>query len=209
MYVPLALVRPRFSPLWVASAWIYDGGFLASTPLLVLTIAVWLVILAQGGLLPAIPPDTHMRLRRLQPAFRLAGSFCLWAGILWMIGLLAGSVPAVAALTPPRADRQASGTATLQLMKGRDEICWNVISIGLPPRSRAEILRSRPSLVLADQPMRAGRSYACSHVVSTGDVADAFKKHRLHLSLRIVSPAGQILLRGNVVFPSEAGSAHT
>jgi alpha-1,2-mannosyltransferase len=209
MFVPLALIRPRFSPLWVASAWIYDGGFLAPRQLLVLTIAVWLVIVAQGGVLPAIPADMRLRLRRLYPAFRLAGSLCLWAGILWMIGLLAGAVPAVAALTPTRADRQASGTATLRLIKGRNEICWNVVSTRLPAGSRTEILRSRPSLVLAEHAMRAGRSYTCSDVVSTVNVADAFKKHGLHLLLRIVSPAGRILLSGNVVFPSDAGSAHT
>jgi alpha-1,2-mannosyltransferase len=210
MYVPLALVQPRFSPLWLASAWIFDGGFLLPTPLLVLTIAVWLVVLAQGGIIPARLARTRMHPRLMGPGVRFAGSLCLWAGILWMIGLLAGGVPAVAALTPPRADEQASGSATFRLIKGRDEICWKLVSTRLPAGSRAEILRSRPSVVVANEPAEAGRSYTCSHLVSTGkgNLAEAFQKGRVDLSLRVVAATGRILLHGKVVLPLNAGLAH-
>lgn len=200
LFVPLALTRPRFSVIWLASAWILGDGFtLGRSGLAILTIAAWIVILAQGGVLSGTPAPSARRGARLSDAIpSLAGGVALWVALGWVVLALAGEVTAFAALAAPAGSRQASGTAVLRVMHDKNSICWTILTAGVPPSARAELVQQ--GRVIAHSGIRAGRSDACvGYAQSHKNLADAFAAGGVRLTLRVVGPGGVDLLRGRIL----------
>jgi hypothetical protein len=202
LFVPLALMRPRFSVLWLASAWIMDdgGAGLDRKAIAIVTIAAWLVILAQAGVFSR-PPSTLARRRTevFGEALSLVGAVGCLVALGWIVLTIVGEVPAVAALNPPTGASSASGTALLRLSRGRNAICWNILTSGIPPSARAEIVHG--TRVIAQKKIQPGRSDACVSYVAKGQggLAAAFAEDRVHLTLKIVGPGGADLLSGRML----------
>jgi hypothetical protein len=202
LVVPLALVRPRFSPAWLAGSWVIGVGILDGRTLAIVTAAVWIVIFVQSGLLTdlaAVGRGTSSRFKTAVVAF--GASVLQWVALVWLVGALTEAVPGVAALIPPGALRSPSGTASLRLMKAKKEICWKIVTSGLPARTQAEVVETDLHKVLVERPMKLGRSVGCGRYSETDEanLAMPFKRGQAHLSLWVNSPAGRRLLGGNVV----------
>jgi hypothetical protein len=217
LYVPLALTRPRFSPVWLLGSWVLGIEVLDRRALVISAAAVWLVILIQSGLTPGRALSYGRdRLRFVHAALPFVASIGTWAALLWLVGAVTAAIPGLAALTPPTRGGVGSGTATLRVLKAKNEICWKIFTSGLPGRTRAEILTTNPDRVLIERTMRSGRSDACGDYAPMPgeDLATAFRAGRVHLVLRVTSATGRPLLSGGLVsklqqlkVTSAAGSA--
>jgi hypothetical protein len=201
LFVPLALMQPRFSVIWLASAWVQgDGTTLGRTGLAILTAAAWLVILAQAGVFSRV--RTSLSRPGAEPYAAISsagGALGLWLALGSVVLALAGQVPAFAALTSPTGSRTASGTATLRVLHDRNAICWNIFTAGIPSSARAEILEGRK--VVAQSEIQAGRSEACvPYAPPHGkNLAAPFAAGQVHFTLKIVGAGGTDLLRGRVL----------
>jgi hypothetical protein len=200
LFVPLALIRPRFSVLWLASGWIMgDGAGLDRKALAILTVAAWLVIFAQANVFSGSWP---MRARRgphplTDRGLSLGGALACLVALGWVLLTISGQVPAVAALTPPQRVASASGTALLRLSDRTNAICWDILTSGIPQRARAEIVQGKQ--VIAQKTIRSGRSEEClSYAWPRKNLAAAFLAGRVHLTLKIVAPDGTEALEGRV-----------
>jgi hypothetical protein len=202
LFVPLALVRPCFSASWLAGAWIIGVGILDGRTLAIVTVAVWVVILVQSGLLTDLATVRgHSTPSFLRTAPPLAASVLQWVALVWLVGALTDAVPGVAALTPTGTPESGSGTASLRLMKATNEICWKIVTSGLPTAMRAEIVETGRNEVLIERRMNSQRSVGCGRYAGTrvGNLAMPFKHGQAHLSVTVASPHGQTLLRGSIV----------
>jgi glycosyl transferase family 87 len=201
LFVPLALTRPRFSVIWLASAWIQgDGTTLGRSGLAILTVAAWLVILAQAGVLSGRSTIGTRRRTQIRVAVSsLGGGVALWIALGWVVLTLAGEVPAFAALTPPPpGTASASGTAALRVLHGKNSICWKILTSGIPQVARAEILQQ--GAVVVKSPLRAGQSDTCvEYAARHKNLAGPFAAGKVRLTLEIVGPRGADLLRGRLL----------
>jgi hypothetical protein len=107
----------------------------------------------------------------------------------------------MAALTPTRSHGSASGTATVRLIRAKNELCWTIVTSGLPVRTRAAIIDTDSHRILVDRPMRHGRSDGCARYTWTNgeNLATPFKRGRVHLSLNVTSLDGRRLLGGRIL----------
>jgi hypothetical protein len=130
-----------------------------------------------------------------------ASTVSLWVALLWFLGAAGGAVPAVAALTPLSSRGSASGTATLRLLKARNEICWTVVTSGVPAYAEAEIIDADLHRTLAHRPLRRGRSTGCADYAGgkQANLALPFKRGLAHLALKISSAGGRPLLGGRII----------
>jgi alpha-1,2-mannosyltransferase len=198
LFVPLALTRPRFSTAWIAGAWVMGGVVLDARTLAIVTAAVWVVILVQSGLLEDMA--VH-RSRRVRAAMPFASSIAVWVALVWFLIAAGSAVPGWGALTASSSRGSASGTATLRLLKSKNEICWTIVTRGLPARTRAEIIDTGLHRVLFDHPLQRGRSVGCAGYVGANNenIALPFKQETTHLSLTVTSLSGRRLLAGRIV----------
>jgi hypothetical protein len=202
LFVPLALVRPRFSPAWLAGAWLIGVRILDERTLEIATAAVWAVILIQGGLLSDLAVACRgANVRFTRTVAPLVAGIAQLGALIWLLGALTNAVPGVAALTPSGVLGHSSGTATLRFMKAKNEICWKIVTSGLPSQTRAEIVETDLNEVLVEHPMEVGKSVGCARYSTTesANVAMPFKRGQTHLSLRVTSPDGRPLLDGTIV----------
>ena len=202
LVVPLALVQPRFSPAWLAGAWIIGVGILDGRTLAIVTLAVWIVILVQSGLLTELAAGGRGARSRFTSAVVPFGASVLqWVALVWLLGALTAAVPGVAALMPPGGLRSPSGTASLRLMKAKNEICWKIVTSGLPARTRAEVVETDLHKVLVERTVVLGHSTGCGRYseADEANLAMSFKRGHAHLSLWVNSPAGRRLLGGSIV----------
>lgn len=204
LFVPLALTRPRFSPLWLAGAWLgsFGGSVLDGTTLGIVSAVVWVVILLQSGVLTALTPVRDRSSSRFaRAAVPFAASVSLWAALFWFLGVVGSAVPAVAALTPPSSSGSASGTATLRLLRSQNEICWTIVTSGLRTRAQAAIVDTNLHTTLVRGSVSPGRSAGCARYAASKDanLATSFTKGQTHLWLTIGSARGRPLLRGRVI----------
>jgi glycosyl transferase family 87 len=202
LFVPLALTRPRFSVLWLASAWIMDdgGAGLDRRAIVIVAVAAWLVTLAQAGVFSRSSSMlTRRRAQVLEGSLSLGGAVICVIALGWIVLTIIGEVPAVAALTPPGHAGPASGTALLRFSRESNRVCWNILTSGIPPHARAEI--TDRGKVIAQKSIRSGRSDACTTYAGPGQgkLAAAFAVGRVHPVLTILTPGGADLLRGNVL----------
>jgi hypothetical protein len=178
-----------------------DGGAgLDRRAIAIVTIAAWLVILVQAGVFSR----SWSTLARRRPelfdgALSLLGAVGCLVALGWIVLTIVGEVPAVAALNPPTRASSASGTALLRLSRGSNAICWNILTNGTPPGSRAEIVQG--PRVIAQKSIRPGRSDACVSYFARkpGSLAAAFAEDRVHLTLKVVAPGGADLLSGRML----------
>jgi hypothetical protein len=202
LYVPLALVRPRFSPAWLAGAWVIGVGVLDGKTLAVASAAVWIAILVQAGVVTDVVRWERVRMRVPKSAIPFGASILQLAALLWLLGALTAAVPGVAALMPASKAGSASGTARLHLDKASNEICWKILTTGLPARARAEIVETRPSRrILVDRPIAFGQSVGCAgYGTAHRNLAMPFKRGHVQLVLSVMSSSGRLLLSGSVVW---------
>jgi hypothetical protein len=204
LFVPLALVRPRFSPAWLASAWVLGGGVgvLEGRTLGAVTAAVWAAILVQSGVVAdVVAVRDRWSSRFVKPTLPLASSLLVWVALLWMGGAVSSAVPGAAALTPPSLHGSASGTATLRFLEGKNEVCWRILTTGLPAGTRVAIIDTNFHKALVDRPLRPGKSVGCARYTTPGhaSLAQSFKRGRAHLRLTVTSSGGRGLLAGRIV----------
>jgi hypothetical protein len=201
LFVPLALVRPRFSPVWLASAWVLGGGVLEGRTLGVVAIAVWVAILVQSGVFAdRVSVDDHSRSRFVKPALPFAATLLVWVALVWMAGAISSAVPGAAALTPPSAHGSASGTATLRFIDSRNEVCWRILTSGLPDHTRVAMIDANHK-VLLDRPLQPGGTVGCAGYAEPNhrSLAMPFKRGTAHLQLVVTSVVGRSLLSGRIV----------
>ena len=203
LVVPLALVQPRFSPAWLAGSWVIGVGILDGRTLAIVSTAVWVVILVQSGLVNDLRGTLRhgASLRFTSAAAPFAASILQWVALVWLVGALTDAVPGVAALTPWGRVGSPSGTASLRLLKAKNEICWKIVTTGLPTQTRAEVVETDLHKVLVERPMRLGKSAGCGRYskADAANLALPFKSGHAHLWLWVTSPAGRRLLGGSIV----------
>jgi hypothetical protein len=198
--VPLALTRPRFAVVWLASSWILgDGLFLNHTALTVLTVATWIAVVVQSG---ALERAGRVRIAspRLGASVSVAAAATLWMGLVWLVGELAASAPGAAALIPREAASGASGTALVRVIRQRNELCWRILTEGLPSSTYAEFFVGGRRTALIRWPMRGGQSDTCGRYAMGWNLSHAYQTGRIRLWLVVASPAGDGLLRGRIVY---------
>lgn len=197
LFVPLALTRPRFSPIWLGTAWVLGavattmrGGALAFVIAL-----VWVVVLAQAGV--GAQPRAGRRFAR---GGLLAFALLLCSALVGVLVAVLPVVPAVASLRPPVRSSAASGTADLRLLRDR-RICVRAWTAGVRVPAFARVIEPGRGTVLVTVPLH--RSEACGHYprsAETRNVADEFAKRRVRLEVRIVSGTfDETLLSGAVL----------
>lgn len=202
LVVPLALVRPRFSSAWLATAWVLGGGVLAGRTLGAVTVAVWAVILVQSGVLAdLVALRDRLRSRFVRPALPLASSLLVWVALVWMGGAVSSAVPGAAALTPPRMHESASGTATLRFLERKNEVCWRILTSGVPVGSRVAIIDTAARRAFVERSLRPGNSAGCAYYAAPrqGSLARPFKQGHVRLRLTVTSSSGRQLLSGPIV----------
>jgi hypothetical protein len=202
LFVPLALVRPRFSPAWLASAWVLGGGVLEGRTLGLVSVAVWAAILVQSGVLADLEAvRDRLNSRFVKRALPLASSLLVWVALVWMGIAVSSAVPGAAALTPPSLHGSASGTATLRFLEGKNEVCWRILTTGLPARTRFAIIDADVDKILIDRPLRPGKAVGCAHYAEPGheNLAQPFKQGQANLRLTVTSLGGRRLLSGRIV----------
>jgi hypothetical protein len=178
-----------------------DGGAgLDRKAIAIVTIAAWLVILAQAGVFSRLPSALARRRTELfEEALSLVGAVGCLVALGWIVLAIVGEVPAVAALNPPRHASSASGTALLRLSRGSNAICWSILTSGIPPGALAEIVQG--TRVIAQKSIQPGRSDACVSYVAKeqGGLAAVFAEDRVRLTLKVVGPRGADLLSGHML----------
>ena len=203
LFVPLALTRPRFSPLWLAGAWLgsFGGSVLDGTTLGIVSAAVWVVIVLQGGVVTTPLPWLDRSTSRFpRAAVPLASGVSLWVALFWFLGAVGSAVPAVAALRPPSASGSASGTAALRLLRSQNEICWTIVTSGLQAQAHAAIVDTDLHKTLVHRSVSPGRSAGCApYGKRDANLAMPFARGQAHLRLTISSAGGRPLLDGRVV----------
>jgi hypothetical protein len=212
LFVPLAIVRPRFSPLWLGTAWVIGavGNLMDGFPLVVAICTIWVIVLMQAGAFSDVGSRMQIGARWTRATHRqLVGSLSLWAALIWVLWALLGVVPAVAALRAPAGSlAAASGTASLRIHRTGGKICFRVITAGAPLPTVLRIVDARSNEVHIERRMQAAQLSACGRFTKArdpGDLAAAFSAHRLRLRIEIDSKSGQKVLSGDVVPPSDSG----
>jgi hypothetical protein len=203
LFVAIAMTHPRFSPVWLGTAWVLGavhGDALGGVMLALALVAVWAVVLAQAGLVSLAGGVISVRLSRL------AGVIALWVALIASLVALVRVVPAVAALRGSGSASTPSGTANLRLFHN-GSVCMTVLTSGVKSGARLQLVDMKRMTVLVGHKLTGDRTSVCrrhSHSSEPGDLADAFKKKRLRLALRVVAQSGRLLLSGLVVSPSDA-----
>jgi hypothetical protein len=174
------------------------GVVLDSRPLAIVTAAVWVVIFLQSGLLTDLAAGRSVCTSTAMP---FASSIALWVALVWLLVVGSSAVPGWAALTASSSRGSASGTATVRLLKAKNQICWTIVASGLPAQTRAEFIDTGVHRTLVETPLRRGRSTACGDYgrASSENLALPFKRRHTPILLAVISPGGHRLLDGRIV----------
>lgn len=192
LFVPLALIRQRFSPLWLGTAWVIGplAGTARGAALAILIGSVWVVALMQAGVIR--PPHAPLPIRTIAPAALLCA--CLVTALAVVLPV----VPAVAALRPLDGSDSRSGTAVVRLLHGR-KVCLQVRTNDVPRPAIAQVVEPNVGAVLLTLPVHAAET--CGRYMRTverRELASAFAKHDVSLVLRVVS-GSNVVLSGEIV----------
>jgi hypothetical protein len=205
LYVPLALTRPRFSPIWLATAWVtgaITGGRLGGLQLVVALGALWAAVLIQGGVLRGGGFGYHGDAGRRRGLLHLVGTFALWASLAWVLVALVDVVPAVAALRSAKFTGGPSGTATVRLLRSGRTICVGLLTEGVQLPAVVQVVENGTGRVLLERTMGDRRFDACASYARSGErrnLAEEFSERRVRLSLRIAQRSGRAVLDGAIV----------
>jgi len=195
LFVPLALIRPRFSPIWLGSAWMLGavamtmrGGSLA-----VVIVVLWAVMLVQAGVVDRV---VLPRLGRARP---VAAALALCAGLVGVLIAVLPVVPAVASLRSPTGSPAASGSADVRLLRDA-KVCLRIRSEGVQGPALAQVVERGSGAVLVTIPLSGDEM--CRHYsqsLEPRNLAAAFADGQARLELRIVSWQATTILAGSVV----------
>lgn len=191
LFVPLALTRPRYSPMWLGLAWLGANGFALDRWQFAVTIAVIVVSALQTGLVrvPQLP-------RRLaETAAYMA--VVVATVILFVIG--AAARPVVAALRPPPGPASgASGSALLRFAGGASHTCIRVWTSGIPRGSYATLTGPLGDGISLAGLATDGRSDLCARVgARTARIfSQAVARNPALLTLAVIAPSGRVVLSG-------------
>lgn len=209
LVVPLALVRPRFSPLWFAGAWvIYDGFVLGRLAFAILTAAVLAVILLQSGIVDDLRAADRLRIPRglrLRSGEPMIG---LWIPFLVAAASFGSSVVTVAALRPASAHAASDGTAIVRLMQDERSVCWRLWTNGIPG-AEVELVDLSRGAAVARGSLARSRGGACVPVRrSVGSrLVKAFSERSGGFELVVRGPTGTRLLQGPLLRRVDAGGS--
>ena len=160
--VPLAIRRPRLSPVWLAAVWLKaDTLAMRYTPF---WIGVALIVMVVQLDL-ARPLLRHRWLASLRPRARLVVAVAAMAALL--MASSASSEVGDTRLVTLRAVRGGSASATGMLRVDRPEhlLCWRLWTQAVPARRAIVAIESRSaaarSLVFVSRVRRDGQSYGC------------------------------------------------
>lgn len=204
LFVPLAIERPRFSPSWIALAWVGLNGFYLEDWLKPVTVAIVVLASFQLGffepsrlaaLVPALP-----RVRRFSTPLALVAVVSLVA----VVGTLGQTVAAVAALRPSSAATRGSGTAWLRFAPDGRRLCWDVWTSRSAASSLLTLSVERSSSTVFSARIESGkRSHGCSRLRKI-DIARRLDGHAQRLVLAVHDATGGIILTGRVERPWNA-----
>ena len=203
LYVAIGMVRPRFSPAWLGTAWVFGavhGDALGGGTLVVALFAIWTIVLAQAGVLSLERDLVGQRVGRVGEVL------AIWVALVWSLVALVDVVPAVAALRGHGPNTTSSGTANLRLLHS-GSVCMTVLTSGVPLPASVELVDVEQTTALLRREVTGERTTTCvrhPRAGAGGDLADAFTARRVKLELRIVDPSRRVLLSGIVVRPSDA-----
>jgi hypothetical protein len=207
LLVPLAVMRPRFTPVWLALACVpselpeFTGT--ARTFWIGLTL---LLAAAQLGLVPTgrLASLVPARFRRESVAvLGVAGA----ALLLWYSSGLDARKPFVTALTAPSSTAAANGTAFVLVGRHDDGVCWEVWTQSVPGGPvRAGILdtatgkRFSLPIVLNDR----GYGQGCSRLPASSD-ARTIRHRPESFDLVLDAPRADARLSGPLLDREHAG----
>jgi hypothetical protein len=207
LLVPLAVMRPRFTPLWLALACVPSELPEFSTTARTFWIGLTLVLAgAQLGLVPTgrlaslVPP----RFRRESVAvLGVAGA----ALLLWYSSGLDARKPFVTALTARSSAAPANGTAFVLVGRHDDSVCWELWTQSVPGGPvRAGILDSATGrrfslpMVLNDR----GYGQGCSRLPASSD-ARTIRRRPESFDLVVDAPRAGARLSGPLRDRPDAG----
>ena len=209
LFVPLALWRPRFSPLWFSLAWVEYDGFAAGRTFFIAATAVTLALMVvQAGVVDfngvRRVSGATVRLRLGEPETMVA----LWPLFLAMSASISGAV-LVAALRPESARSAASGTAVVRVV-GAKRVCWRVWTSGIAATASVSLVSNETDRVLASGMLSHDtRDETCATVrpASRAELTRVSQRGSAGLELRVASGDGRALLSGLLLPRVDAGRA--
>jgi hypothetical protein len=160
--VPLALRRPRLSPVWLAAAWIKPDTLGLRGPALWVALSL-LVMAVQLDLVPSLGPWPAVRLPRQA---NLAVGVALVGGALVAASAAAEPGQTVDATLVPVGGEGARGGAAFVRVDGR-ELCWRVWTQAVPAETgslRVEDVRAAARLTLRAVIGADGQSQGCARL---------------------------------------------
>lgn len=200
LFVPLALVRPRFTPLWLATAWIWGDGFVLDEKRVWIVPVILAVTFLQAGLVDISALSGRIP-RLIARPHRLVVFAALWTGLVFLLWTIHNVVPTVAALQPvASAGTARDGTAFVRFFRYDDRVCWRVWSKGVPAGSRVAIVSSPTGGRLAASTLdSSGQSYGCVRPASAAAYPLLLKtvmKHPGRYRIEVRDPTGRLVLLG-------------
>jgi hypothetical protein len=202
LLVPLALMRPRFSPVWFALAWVSaDMAWLAAdrgTSRAAWIAIAWVFAAAQLGFLPKL---RFVSFRIPTPVLGVAGA----ALFITVLSITARYVPFTASLESAAAARP-NGAALVQVSHRGRSVCWMVWTQGVTGGVDADILAAAsgqrfPLPVRLDHD---GRDSGCAALPSRS-VAKSIRRHSKRYRLELRPLDGKPLISGVLLRPVDAG----
>jgi alpha-1,2-mannosyltransferase len=200
LFVPLALIRPRFSALWLATAWVWGDGFVLDEKRLWIVPLVLAVAFLQAGLV-----DVNALHGRIPTLIRrppqLVVFAALWTGLVFLLWTIHNVVPTVAALQPvAAAGTSQTGTAFVRFFRYDDKVCWRLWSKGAPAGSHVAITATADGARLVDAGLDSGgQSYGCVRPAARTAYPLLLRtvlKHPGRYRVDVLGPSGQIVLHG-------------
>ena len=139
LVVPLALSRPRLSPLWLAAIWIKPDTLQMRDSTVWVALAL-LVLFMQLDLAPLL---SRRWSRQPWPRMRQAIAVAGLAGILASTAVAAeAGQTGTTALHPASRTAQASGVASIRLDRSTRQLCWRIWTDDFPPTRAALTIRT-------------------------------------------------------------------
>lgn len=157
LFVPLALARPRFSPIWFATAWVMNDGFILGRTMFILTTALVLVlVVVQAQIIDFPRVAAWLRAPR---GLRLRASEAML--LLWIPFFVGSSdvvkaIDVAAPLRPPVASSHADGSGFLRLMTDNRHVCWRLWTAAVPADAEVQLVRDAGDRVIAQHRLVRG-----------------------------------------------------
>jgi alpha-1,2-mannosyltransferase len=207
LVVPLALWRPRFSPVWLALSWAAGTGFVFGRDVFLAATAFALVLTpVQAGIVDLGVIRRAFRLPGLGAVPRTAAIAALCIPALAVAIGRASSLSAVAALQPVSPGGSSGGAAFVRLLTDRSGVCWRTWTDAVPSGSRAELVSRRPAAVVARAPLGRDGSVVCAPLAASdaSSLLSAYRHGSARYAFIVTSRSGAVVLRGALLRPDRA-----